>query len=398
MKLTEKHIISKGHIYYDKLDRLCFLSKNLYNATLYAIRQHYFNTKKYLSYGNVNKQFVLEDNHDYRQLPAATSQQVQRQVDAMFRSFFRAIKSPKMKGKTVHIPGYKDKIDGRYVVTYTGQQVSLKDGVVKFKDKEKNLYSFNTKCDNISEVKIVPKSDYISVNIIYNIPDVVPVQDNGRYASIDLGIDNLVTVTSTCSNAEIIDGRRLKSINQFYNKKVAALQSKLVQDKHTSKRIRQITRRRNFKVEDYLNKASSYVVNQAVSNNICTLIVGYNKGWKQDTNMGKKNNQKFVDIPYLKLLHMLEYKCKMHGIKFVTIEESYTSKCSYYDNEDLCFHTIYAGMRKKRGLFVTSKGVKINADVNGALNIMRKRNNDAGIEDQPVDKRLVLNPVRIEIF
>jgi len=340
---------------------------------------------------------VLEDNTDYRQLPAATSQQVQRQVDAMFRSFFRAIKSPKMKGKTVHIPGYKDKTDGRYVVTYIGQKVSLKDGVVKFRDKEKNVYSFKTKCDNIVEVKIVPKLDYISVNIIYNIPDVAPVQDNGRYASIDLGIDNLMTVASTCSNAEIIDGRRLKSINQFYNKKVATLQSKLEQDRHTSNRIRQITRRRNFKVEDYLNKASSYVVNQAVSNNICALIVGYNKGWKQDTNMGKKNNQKFVDIPYLKLLHMLEYKCKIHGIKFVAIEESYTSKCSYYDNEDICFHTTYAGTRKKRGLFVTNKGVRINADINGALNIMRKCNNDAGM-DQPVDKRLVLNPVRIEIF
>ena len=398
MKLTEKHIIYKGHIYYDKLDKLCFLSKNLYNTTLYAIRQHYFNTKEYLSYGNVNKQFVLEDNPDYRQLPAATSQQIQRQVDAMFRTFFKAIKSPKMKGKTVHIPGYKDKTNGRYVVTYTGQQVRLKDGVVRFKDKEKNLYLFNTKCDNIAELKIVPKLDYISVNIIYNIPDVVQVQDNGRYASIDLGIDNLMTVVSTCSNAEIIDGKRLKSINQFYNKKVAAIQSKLEQDIHTSKHIKQITRRRNFKVEDYLNKASSYVVNQAVSDNICTLIVGYNKGWKQDTNIGKKNNQKFVDIPYLRLLHMLEYKCKMYGIKFVTIEESYTSKCSYYDNEDLCFHTIYAGTRKKRGLFVTSKGIKINADVNGALNIMRKRNNDAGIKDQPVDKRLVLNPVRIEFF
>ena len=398
MKLTERHIISKGHIYYDKLDRLCFLSKNLYNATLYAIRQHYFNTKEYLSYGNVNKQFVLEDNPDYRQLPAATSQQVQRQVDVMFRSFFRAIKSPKMKGKTVHIPGYKDKTNGRYVVTYAGQHVSLKDGVVKFRDKEKNLYSFKTKCDNIAEVKIVPKLDYISVNIIYNIPDVAPVQDNGRYASIDLGIDNFITVASTCSNAEIIDGRSLKSINQFYNKKVAALQSKLEQGKHTSKRIRQITRRRNFRIEDYMNKASSYIVNQAVSNNICTLIVGYNKGWKQDTNMGKKNNQKFVDIPYLKLLHMLEYKCKIHGIKFVIIEESYTSKCSYYDNEDICFHTSYIGTRKKRGLFVTNDGIKINSDVNGALNIMRKRNNDAGIENQPVDKRLVLNPVRIEIF
>ena len=196
--------------------------------------------------------------------------------------------------------------------------------------------------------------------------------NNDRYCSIDLGLNNLATIGSNVIKPIIINGKPLKSINQFYNKRVSNLKSKLKDGKKTSRRIKSLTDKRNNKIKDYLHKASTLLVNQLVSNDLNTLIIGNNKSWKQDINIGKRNNQNFVQIPHSTFIKMLEYKCKLRGINVLITEESYTSKCSFLDNEDIKKQKEYKGRRIKRGLFKSSKGILINADVNGSLNILKK--------------------------
>lgn len=197
-------------------------------------------------------------------------------------------------------------------------------------------------------------------------------QDNKRYASIDLGLNNLATVGSNVMKPFIINGKPLKSINQFYNKKLAKLKSNLKDEKKTSNRIKRLHFKRNNKIKDYLHKASRCIINQLVSNSINTLIIGHNKKWKQEINIGSVNNQKFVSIPHSRFIDMLKYKASLEGINVLIQEESYTSKCSFLDNEPIQKHECYKGTRIKRGLFKSKKHGLINADVNGALNILRK--------------------------
>ena len=221
-------------------------------------------------------------------------------------------------------------------------------------------------------MRILPRNNHHIVEVVYKVEDKENKIDNNRYASVDLGVNNLMTVSSNVMKPIIINGKPLKSINQYWNKEKARLQSLLKDNKRTSKRIQSITNKRNNKIKDYLHKSSRYLVNLLVSNNISTLIVGYNEEWKENINLGKKNNQSFVNIPFYTLIKQLEYKCKLEGINFVLTEESYTSKCSFLDNEKVCKHENYLGKRIKRGLFKSKEGKLINADLNGSLNILKK--------------------------
>lgn len=385
MQLVEKHIIKQGNEDYKELDNLCFLSKNLYNATLYAVRQHYFNTKEYLNYNAVNKIFTDENQPDYCALPRKVSKCVQQLVDKNFKSFFALLKKKNNDeyDKPAHIPKYLPKETGRQVLTYTKQALSFtKIGFVKL--SQTNVL-IQTSKQNINCVRVVPKNGYIVVEVVYTVADVEPKQFNNNYASIDLGINNLATITSNVTSPIIINGKPIKSINQFYNKRVAKLQSILntLNKQTTSKRIQALGRIRNNKIDDYFHKATHYIVNHLVSNNINTLVIGYNEEWKQDINIGKQNNQKFVEIPFLKFVEMLEYKCKLEGITVIRQEESYTSKCSFinqdfiptYNKTDNLHNP--TGKRIKRGLYennnINNKHLKhINADVNGSYNILRK--------------------------
>ena len=225
---------------------------------------------------------------------------------------------------------------------------------------------------NIVEVRVLPRNNHHVVEVVYKVEDKESKSDNGRYASIDLGLNNLATVGSNVVKPFIVNGRPLKSINQYWNKEKAKLQSLLKGNKKTSKRIESITNKRNNKVKDYLHKSSRLLVNFLVSNDISTLVIGYNEEWKQNINIGKKNNQSFVNIPFYTFIKQLEYKCKLEGINFIITEESYTFKCSFLDNESIEKHESYIGKRIKRGLFRSAKNRIINADLNGSLNILRK--------------------------
>ena len=374
MVLVEKHIIKPKHKYYDEIDHLCWLSKNLYNATLYHIRQYYFASKQFLNYQAVNKIFVDSNNPDYRALPAKVAKHTQMLVDRNFNSFFGLLKL-KAQGKynkPIKIPHYLKKT-GRQVVHYEKGAISFKaQGFIKLSKTNIKIKTKLTK-ENVQFVRLVPRNNYIAVEIGYNVKE-PELKSNDNVLAIDIGVNNIASCVTTDGDKYLVNGRQLKYINHNYNKAVADAKSKLktTHNQNSSKYISQIINKRNHRINDYLHKITTYIVNHAVSKDIGTIVVGYNKEWKQDTNMGKVNNQKFVQIPFYRLINMLEYKCRLKGIKFQTITEAYTSKCSFVDNEEIKKHQTYSGKRINRELFKTQNGLIINADINGAYNILKK--------------------------
>ena len=400
MRLVEQHIIKSNNEYYKDLKELCRKSKNLYNTTLYCIRQHFFETKSYLPYVQVDKIFKDTNNVDYRSLPTQTAQQTMRMVDSNFKSFFKLLKM-KQNGKynkIIQIPKYLDK-ERCFTLSYTNQQLGrrLLSGTIKLPFSD---ISFHTNKTNIKLVRFIPHSSYIVMEVVYEVKDVEMRKDNNRYAGIDLGINNLATITSNISQSYIVNGRPVKSINQYYNKVKANLQSQL-KDKQTSKRIQRLTFKRNCKIKDYFHKSTSYIVNQLVSDSINTVVIGQNKDWKQDINIGTKNNQSFTSIPHSMFINMLKYKCRLNGINIVCIEEPYTSKSSFLDSDPIPSlkdeKVNFSGQRIKRGLYRSGNGLIINADVNGSFNILRrfvlKEVGDVNL--LPTDRGFVFNPIRI---
>lgn len=390
MQLVERHIIKKENKCYKELDDLCFKAKNLYNATLYAVRQHFFDTEKYLKYKHIQKDFQDNNQFDYRKLPANVSQQVMRLVDQNFKSFFESLKSYKVnpeKFKSVpKIPKYLHKTKGRIVTTFTHHVISKryldKHKQIKLTGLDNFTISTNLSYNQIQQVRIVPRLNYYYVvEIIYKANELPIKNDNGKYSGIDLGVNNLAAVSSNVTTPFIINGRPIKSINYYYNKKKATLQSQQKDNNYdiNKNKLRSLELKRKNKIDDYLHKASRLLVNHLVSNQINTLIIGHNKEQKQDINNGKVNNQNFVQIPFNRFIYMLQYKCKFEGINVVITEESYTSKSSFFDNDILpkykknCNKEYkFQGKRIKRGLYKTSKNILINADINGSLNIIRK--------------------------
>ena len=368
MILVERHIIKKSNSLYNELDMLCILSKNLYNFTLYTVRQFYFENKKYINWINVNNQFIKEKQSDYYALPCKVSQQTLKMVDQNMKSFLSALNAKKSKPR---LPKYLDKVKGRFVVTYTNQAISKKELKKGYIALSKTNIRIKTKVQNVQQVRIVPQNNVIVVEVLYKVDCKINNSDVKKYCGVDFGLNNLMSCCFANIKPIIINGKPLKSINWYYNKNKAKLQS-LLKNKHTSNKITNLTIKRNNRINNYLHKASRIFINYLVSNGITDVIIGYNKEWKQGINIGKVNNQNFVNIPYYKLLNMITYKCQLLGITVHVTEESYTSKCSFLDNEDVCKHEVYKGKRIKRGLFKTSDGRLINADINGALNILKK--------------------------
>ena len=369
MILTERHIIKQSNSLYNELDNLCFLSKNLYNSALYTVRQFYFTNKKYFNWIKINNQFVSEKQQDYYALPCKVSQQTLKMVDQNMKSFFNAIKAKNSKPK---LPKYLDKIKGRFVVTYTNQAISKKALQNGYIELSKTNIKLKTNVKNVKQVRIVPRNNFIVVEILYEVKSKLHNNSKETYCGIDFGLNNLITCSFQNDSPLIMNGKPLKSINWHYNKEKSRLQSLLDNGKKTSKKIQNITLKRNNRINDYLHKTTKIFVNYLVSKKINNVVIGYNKEWKQGINIGRVNNQNFVQIPYYKLLNMLTYKCEMEGISVIVTEESYTSKCSFLDDEDICKHEEYVGKRIKRGLYKASDGRLINADVNGALNILKK--------------------------
>ena len=375
MILCERHIVKKSHPFYDECDHLSFLTKNLYNSTLYFQRDSFFN-KDFKSYYDVNKVFTHSNQKDYRALPAKVSKCVQQLVDKSFKSYFALVKK-KMNGTyscSVRIPRYLDKTSGRCVVPYPKDALSLKnDGFVKL-SKTNIVVKTKLQRKDIKAARIVPKGNHFVIEILYE-ATMKPLKSDKpkRVAFVDPGLNNLMTIASNCFNPLIFNGKPLKSVNQLCNKNISVLKSKLSErGLRTSSLLQSVYARRTNRLTDLLHKITTQLVNHLDSYNIDTVIFGHNVGQKQDINLGKVTNQNFVQIPFTQLMNQLRYKCELRGIRFIETEESYTSKCSFLDEEVITKHSTYQGNRIQRGLFRTSTSKLINADVNGSLNIGRK--------------------------
>jgi len=375
MILVERHIIKQSHQHWLSIDRLSFLSKNLYNAANYICRQYFFATGK--KYSLTDLYHLIKDSVDYSALPTKVSKQIIKRLVSTWKSYFEAYKEwqqhpAQFLGKP-RIPRYKDKIKGRNVVIYYHESVykaELKKGVCHLSMSEIKI---PTKVDNVVEVRLVPRATCYVVEIVYYKQEQEP-SSSPYVAGIDLGLTNLVALTSNQPGFRpiLINGRPLKSVNQFYNKTKAQLQDQLNEERKTTKRIQSLTAYRNRYVDNYLHNTSRRVVNLLQESEIGILVIGKNENWKQNLNIGKRNNQSFTPIPHARLIDQIAYKCQLAGILVVVTEESYTSKTSALDLETPRKHNTYLGKRVKRGLFESQSGIKVNADVNGSLQITRK--------------------------
>jgi len=384
VQLVEQHVISKSNPRYAAIDKAAFASKNLYNAALYEIRQSFIHQGKYLYYNQMDK--IMQKHEAYRALPSKVSQQVLKLLDKNWKSFFAALeaynKDPSQFLGRPKLPGYKDKTQGRNILVYTIQALSkpaLKRGIVKPSGLPIEI---KTRHANIDQVRIVPRLGFYVVEVIYEQEPIQAEVDQKLYAGVDIGINNLAALTSNkvgfipC----IVNGRPIKSINQYYNKRRAVIQEQLGKDRYNSHRLDRLTNKRTRKIMHYMHTASRHIIDLLVEEGIGTLVIGKNPNWKQEVEMGKRNNQNFVQIPHARFIDLLTYKAKLVGVKVIITEESYTSKCSFLDMESIEKHEQYAGKRIKRGLFRSSTGKKYNADVNGSYNIIRKVAPDAFVQ------------------
>lgn len=379
MNRVERHII-KGD---KELNHLCWLSKNLYNYANYCLRQSFTKTGKLPNEYELTTKFAKRNQVDYKALPSQTSQQVIKLLYRNWKSFFSATKDykdnhSKYKGRP-KLPSYKNK-DGQNIVLFTGQQCYVKEGRIKF---PKSVYkSLKTKVDNVVQVRIVPQATCYIIEVVYKKEG--KVYENlkkDKVLAIDLGVNNLATcVNNVGKRPFIINGKPLKSINQYSNKLKAKYMS-YVGDKGTSKNIRRILHKRNNLITNYLHHTSRFIINYCIKNDIGKIIIGHNKEWKQSIELGKKTNQNFVDIPFNTLIQQVQYKAEENGIEVVITEESYSSKVDHFAFEIMEHHENYLGKRVKRGLFQSSKGFLLNADVNGAIGIMRKVTGDSLIKE-----------------
>ena len=391
MLQVERHIVNHSKSIFKQIDRLAYLSKNLYNACLYRIKTEFETTGKWIRYNDLYKAFYSEQNPDFFALPSATSQQILMLVDKNLKSYFALLKKYKNDKKSLNgcpkFPHYKHKTKGRNVIIMPNTQARLHDGFIKF-PKKLGLPALPTNVkDKLNQVRIIPQSSCYAIEVIYDKPEIQAIEPNDNYLSIDLGLNNLMTTYDSEDNSSmIINGKPLKSMNQYYNKKKAKLQSN-IEKKHkrkTSKKLRKLTFKRNNKVKDYLHKSSRLIVNYCLQRNISNIIIGYNPEWKQNIHLGKQTNQNFVQIPFQTLINQITYKAKLLGIEVQLTEESYTSKCSALDLEPLSKKEVYQGKRIKRGKYVSSNGTTINADLNGAINILRKVTEDKVFDESQV--------------
>ena len=400
MNITETHQIRPNHKLYSICDELCFKSKNLYNAALFEFRQSFFDKElDTLTWQNINRIFNQSNQFDYRELPSKVSNTVLKKLGNNLSSFWSLIKKSDYD-KKVRLPKYLHKTDGRFIVEFNKQTFSNK------RDEDDNLIickssldlRIPTRVENPQQVRIIPKVGCYVIEVIYEIKE-NKLKQNQRVAAIDLGLNNLATVvTNDGDNPILISGRKIKSINQYYNKMTSKKKSLLPYNVFTSKSLDRLWLKRNNKISYEIHKVTKFLANYFDERDVSKVIIGNNSGWKNGINLGKRNNQNFVNIPYTKFINQLTYKCQLLGITVIVREESYTSKASFLDYDEIPNYKEgakykFSGKRIKRGLY-RSTTRKINADVNGAYNIMVKENPNYIIVKR---EQLGFNPTLIKL-
>jgi putative transposase len=345
---------------------------------------------EWVRYNDLNS--ILKNHETYKALPAQTSQAILKKLDLSWKSFYSSIKDwkknpSKYTGKP-SLPKYKKK-DGNYQAVYPGQNINIKDGYLIIPKTSGYKIKTEVKKQQLKELRLIPNGTHIKIEIVYK-KEIEKTNESvkistDRKLGIDIGVNNLMAVTSNQVDIPsfLVNGRPLKSINHNFNKKLA--KSKSILDtinkgKYTSKHISELYFKREMKIHDYFHKASKYVVDFAKENNIGTIIIGKNKGWKEEVNFRKAEKQTFIQIPFDKLIKQIKYKAEEFGIKVIPLEENYTSKVDHLALEGLGHQQKYLGKRVKRGLFKSSTGIIFNADINGAIGIIRKEAGDSFLE------------------
>lgn len=400
MQLTEIHQIRPNHKLYSICDELCFKSKNLYNAALFEFRQSFFDKElNTLTWQNINRIFNQSSQFDYRELPSKVSNTVLKKLGNNISSFWSLVKKSDYKQK-VNLPKYLHKTEGRFIVEFNKQTFSNK------RDDNNNLIickssldlRIPTKVEKPQQVRIIPKVGCYVIEVVYEVEE-NRLKQNQRVAAIDLGLNNLATVvTNDGDNPILISGKKIKSINQYYNKMTSKKKSLLPYNVFTSKSLDRLWLKRNNKISYEIHKVTKYLANYFDERDVSKVIIGNNSGWKNGINLGKRNNQNFVNIPYTKFINQLTYKCELLGITVIVREESYTSKASFLDYDEIPNYrdeviSKFSGKRIKRGLY-RSTFRKINADVNGAYNTMVKENPNYIIGKR---EQLGFNPILIKL-
>ena len=389
IKQQVKHLTKEE---YNILRELCRTAKNLTNQAIYNIRQHYFQEKQYLRY-EANC-YEMKYYKNYKLLNASMAQQTLKNVDSMFKAFFSLIKLAKQGKydfKHIKLPNYLPKNGYANLII---AQFSIKDNnifTIPYSNTFKKKYETKIQIKipkkledkKIKQIQIIPKFNarFFEIQYKYEIQEENINLNTDNALAIDLGVNNLCTCVTNTGKSFIIDGRKLKSINQFFNKYNAKLQS--IKDKQNIKRQTKqqylISRKRKNRVNDYINKTCRYIINYCLINDIGTLVIGYNQSFQCKANLRKRSNQNFTQLPFGKIREKLEYLCKRYNINCILQEESYTSKASFFDNDELPIYNAdnpqtyeFSGKRIKRGLYQTKNNYLFNADCNGALNILRK--------------------------
>lgn len=379
---------------YTMLGEMCRYSNNLYNAALYNIRQHYFDTKTFLRYES--NYHECKTNENYSLLQAGISQQILKIADRSFKSFFNLVKKAKTgdyRFQDIRMPHYRKK-GGMFVLVMSTNAINVKDGC--FIIPVSHAFAKMHNCSGIKipfparlagktikEVRILPvhNGQYYKIQYVYEQAEEPLNLDESKALGIDLGVDNFATCVPSNGTPFIIDGRTLKSYNRYWNKKRAYYQA-IADHQHIkddTHRMTSLNMKRNNKVRDYIRKSARYIINYCIDHNIGTIVAGYNEDFKQSSSLGKANNQNFVQLPLGDLREALSFLCERYGMRYIEQEESYTSKSNYLGKDELPTYRAeqpytgsFSGRRVHRGLYVTSKGEVMNADVNGAANIMRK--------------------------
>ena len=399
---------------YKTLRTLCRLSKNLFNEAMYSVRQYYFAEHKYLHYEN--NYHVCKGSENYQALGTEIAQQTLKVVDRCFKSFFALISKAKFGSyqfSMINLPHYLKK-DGWFTLIIP--RIKIKDGYFTlpmsrdFK-KEHGELRFNIPPNiadkEIQQVRIHPRNNarFFEIEYIYEQPEEKADVDADKFLGVDLGLDNLATCVTSEGASFIVDGKQIKSYNRLYNKENARLQS--IKDKQKIKGFteRQYNnlRKRNARIKHAMSVAARKIITYCINHRIGNIVVGYNPEWKREINIGSANTQNFVQIPHGQLREKLKYLCELYGINYVEQEESYTSKASFFDNDDLPIYNAdnpqkynFSGTRITRGQYRTSTGYIFNADINGALNILRK----SKLVNLRVlqDRGCVNQPRRIRVF
>ena len=375
MFLVETHHVRKSNRHWAEIDELAFQTKILFNKLVFIINEYKhinntYKTNKGNIYSRASIYHYIKEYPEFRcGMNTKVLKQTLAQVERCFSGYRKAVieynKNPSKFLGYPKPPAYKPK-DGKNLVIFPKEAISFKkDGSIRLSMLNINI---NTKIEkeNIKEVRLVPGVDHYSIEVVYDRHAKTSSSSlQQKWAGADLGVNNLIALSSNDPSVKpvLINGRRIKSINQYYNKHINSL---------SEKRKSGLAYRRAKRINSLFHEITSFVVKWLISNDITTLVIGKNDGWKQRVDIGAANTQTFKYIPHIHLINQLIYKCELAGISVLLTEESYTSKCSFIDKETLVHNTSYVGRRCHRGLFKSGDGITINADVNGSLNIIRK--------------------------